>query len=439
MKKLPVFRAACLLLGLALALSAAGLAEADDPAVVRVEDITYPLSQVQQALNADLDLYSLSGDARATDEERRAQAESTTLRFVNTALIELKLREAGRDGFTAEEEETLRASARTKYEELWQTVYSRLAEAGQPADEAQVTRWMDAQGYTMDAIYDEYAASERRYRAVELFCPEIALTEDMVREYYETQFLNPDRERYENDIEAYESEILAAGNESFYTPEGYRYIRQILLDYPEEVGVQMAAETARMDRAAQALAAAYQALAAAATTAGGWDEMAGPRAEYDAALEEATAARADYDARREALALPLLRDKLDEIRARIDAGEDFLSLIREYSADTSETNVAEGGYPFHRYSKGWPEAFSAAASALEEPGDVSDPVFTDLGVHILLYAGDIPAGEHALTDEETETLNAAALYYYQTLELEKRMAAWQTEYDIETHPEWLVY
>ena len=58
MKKLPVFRAACLLLGLALALSAAGLAEADDPAVVRVEDITYPLSQVQQALNADLDLYS---------------------------------------------------------------------------------------------------------------------------------------------------------------------------------------------------------------------------------------------------------------------------------------------------------------------------------------------------------------------------------------------
>ena len=58
-------------------------------------------------------------------------------------------------------------------------------------------------------------------------------------------------------------------------------------------------------------------------------------------------------------------------------------------------------------------------------------------IHILCYASDIPAGEHELTGEERETLNASALNYYQNQELEKLMADWQEEYEIEIHPELL--
>ena len=75
--------------------------------------------------------------------------------------------------------------------------------------------------------------------------------------------------------------------------------------------------------------------------------------------------------------------------------------------------------------------------ALKKPGDISGPVLTDLGIHILCYASDIPAGEHELTAEERETLNASALRYYQDQELEKLIAVWRDEYDIETHPELL--
>ena len=60
-----------------------------------------------------------------------------------------------------------------------------------------------------------------------------------------------------------------------------------------------------------------------------------------------------------------------------------------------------------------------------------------MGIHILYYASDIPAGPHQLTDEERNALNASALYYYQTLELEKQMEDWMDEYEIETHPELL--
>ena len=62
---------------------------------------------------------------------------------------------------------------------------------------------------------------------------------------------------------------------------------------------------------------------------------------------------------------------------------------------------------------------------------------TDLGIHILYYASDIPAGEHELTAEERETLNASALVYYQNQELEKLMIDWREEYEIETHAELL--
>ena len=78
-----------------------------------------------------------------------------------------------------------------------------------------------------------------------------------------------------------------------------------------------------------------------------------------------------------------------------------------------------------------------AVKALQKPGDISDHVLTVLGIHILYYASDIPAGAHELTAEERETLNASALYYYQNQELEKLVAIWRDEYEIETHPELL--
>ena len=100
-------------------------------------------------------------------------------------------------------------------------------------------------------------------------------------------------------------------------------------------------------------------------------------------------------------------------------------------------NTEKGGYPVHPDSKNWPEDFIKAAMSLKTPGDISEPVYSDAGIHILCYASDIPAGEHELTGEERETLIASALNYYQNQELEKVMADWREEYEIETHPELL--
>ena len=257
--------------------------------------------------------------------------------------------------------------------------------------------------------------------------------------YYDEQFVAPDRADYENNVDRYDQEILMNNNEAFYTPDGYRYIHQIVLEIPEEALKAARTEQVVMNRATQSMATALQALTLAATTAEGWNDMTEARALYDEAAEALKAAQTDYAARLEAEALPLVKQTTDEIAAQYATGIDFKTIISRYSTDKTDRNVNGDGYPFHPDSKMWPASFIKAASALEKEGDISQPFVTDQGVHILCYAGEVPAGAHVLTDEERELLNAAALRYYQMEKLNDLIDGWQADYEIETHPELLKY
>ena len=414
------------------------LAEAaDDPVVVRVGDVTFTKGRLQSEVDIEVTASEIMEQEYLTDEERQARRDEAIQRCIQEGLIEMKLRDAGKNDFTEEEEETLRATALSQYEAIWQGIWQKAKQSDQGFTEEQVTEFVQEQGYSSEAIFEALKTNERLHRAVELFCPNMTLTEDMVEKFYEAQFLLPDRERYEKDLDLYEQEILAGNNESFYTPEGYRAIQQVLLAYPKEVESALKNENARVNVALRVAAGAAQEVSEAALTGDSWDDVAEPRAAYDEAVSELTAAKQAYNEKREQLTLPQIRDTVEAINAEIDAGIDFNSVINKYSTDKNEQNLDKGGYPVHPDSKNWPQEFLEAAGKLEKPGDLSGPVLTDMGVHILYYAADIPAGSHELTDEERQLLNASALYYYQTQELEKLMEDWTDEYEIETHPELL--
>jgi parvulin-like peptidyl-prolyl isomerase len=422
-------------LAVILVIGTVSLAE-EDPVIVRVGDITFTKSQIQPSLMTDISLVELVSGTYLTDEEKQAQREETIDRYVGVALIQMKLRQLGKNDFTSEEEESMKSAARNQYEQIWQGIWAKAQQSDEKFTEEQVTESMEEMGYTINALYEEYKASERKLRLIEVYCPNLTLTEDMVETYYRENFLDPDKERYGNNLDLYEQEILAEKNESFYTPEGYRAIQQILLDYPDEVTKGLKNERARCNRATEALASALQTLAMAATTAAGWDDMAEPRAAYDEAAAETETAMKEYTEKREKLTLPLIQETADAIQTEYEAGTDFNSLIKKYSTDKSETNT-EGGYPVHPDSQNWSPEFIEAVMSMERPGDISGPVLTDLGIHILYYASDIPGGEHELTGTERELLNASALNYYQGLELEKLLEGWKQDYEIETHPELL--
>ena len=413
--------------------------QADDPVVVRVGDFSYPLSLAQQSLDSAIKLSDATSEEPMSEEERAQLALDIIDNLVGIGLVETKLTEAGKHDFTEEEEEQMRAAARSRYEQLWQSVYQMMQSNGVDATEQEVADAMDEEGYTLDALYREYEVSERQRRAIELFVPPIILNETELKDFYESQFVAPDRERYKDDVALYEKEILLADNESFYTPEGYRYIRQILLEYPKEVTKALEPYKKKMEKGQKRFADALLKLTEIVTTTDDWSDLDEPRAAYDAEMAALEKLNREYTDRRREAALPLAQDTIDSIMTQYRAGIDFKTLITRFSADTSERNVTGPGYPLHPDSEGWPEDFVAAGMALQEPGDVSEPVLTDKGIHILYYDSAIPAGDHVLTDEETEMLKQSALYYYQVQELIKLFEEWKPDYDIEKHPELLTY
>ena len=134
-----------------------------------------------------------------------------------------------------------------------------------------------------------------------------------------------------------------------------------------------------------------------------------------------TALLEEYGARNQE-AVPALAEKTQEIAARLGQGESFEALMAEYSIDSTHQDVQDPDFLFHPQGENWAEAFRAAAAALEQPGDVSGPLLTTAGVHIIKY----------MTEEENAALENSALEAAQLEKLESLMQAWRSDYEIVT-------
>ena len=417
-----------LLLFLLLPFGAA--AENADPVVVRVGRVAYPLSLAKYSYQSNLDLMAYQGYTPTVAEKEELKRQ-TIDHLIDLALIENKLIEAGKNDLTDAEETLVRSYAGNVYESLWQGFQQRVKNEGYDATEEQITSWLTEQGYTLDVVYQEALVNVRYSRIYELYCADVTVTDEDVEAYLQETFVGPDREAYEFDIPRYEREILATGNESFFTPAGYRVIRQILLPYPQAVVDEINALQPAVEEGAAALEDAYHAVADAAIAG---KDVEAEREAYQA-QSQAYADLLNQVVALEQSALPMLKETTDEIALRYAAGESFESLVAEYGKEAGE--AAGGELLFHPESENWAEAFKQAVSALKKPGEITEPFVTDLGIHIVLYQSDLPDGVHELTEEERAALQSSALENKQRETLHPFLDEWKTQYEIETHPEML--
>ena len=436
MKRIPA-----LLLALALALllmpglcCGAAAEGAEDPAVIRVGQISYPLSWVQFAVKSALDAAQL--EQELTEADRQEILDATMERLTGMAVIENRLTELGQEDFTEEEQELMMAHARQQYDQTWQSFYQLLQEDGQDVTEETCTDFLNSEGYTVDAFYREILLSERELRMLEICCGDVTVTDDDAVRFYLDYYVNPEKEKYEHDIPRYEEEMLLKENEAFYVPEGYRYVKHILLAWPEGFTEVMKPFSKRMNAAQQTLQERYQELADAAVSAESWEDLLPAKTAFQEAQDTFDREKDAFLQKREE-ALTLTADTTEEILRRYREGAVFEDLMKEYSIDQSMQNESDPGFPFHPDSPNWPDAFREAAAALQQPGDVSEPIVTDAGIHIIRYQSDIPGGAHQLTAEEQEALEEAALLSAKRAKLTELIAEWLPEYETETHPELL--
>lgn len=100
-----------------------------------------------------------------------------------------------------------------------------------------------------------------------------------------------------------------------------------------------------------------------------------------------------------------------EVKGRIDAGEDFETLLAEYNTDSSMDSTPDGYWIYA--TAPYVEPFLNAALALAADGDVSDIVHSDYGYHIIKRVSTPTPGTVAYED-----VQAAAAEYQQNALLE---------------------
>lgn len=307
--------------------------------------------------------------------------------MIQLQLINDKIAEMGLDQFTDEEEEAFRNEAQAQWEEeINDYVNYFLAE---DTDEARAQARKDAEayyaayGYSIDVIIENLKWNDS-YEKLQSACVNVS-DEDVKAEFDEA--MEYYKNLFENDIGSYEYYKEYLGYDIPYTPAGFRGILHILLEVDEE------------------LMNTYKTLQAALEE--GEEGTAGA----DEGDENAAPTQADVDAAKEAI-LESCRDTIDEIYAQLHDGETFEDLIAKYGVDTGmedEENL-KNGYAVHPESFIWDAAFTKAAFSdkMQKPGDVSDPVVSQFGVHILYYLRDVPAGSPEMTDEIYDEMKAAA-------------------------------
>ena len=103
------------------------------------------------------------------------------------------------------------------------------------------------------------------------------------------------------------------------------------------------------------------------------------------------------------------------VKEKLDAGEDFEALLKQYNTDPGMESEANAAGYLVGTGANFVESFLNASLALENDGDVSAPVQSDYGWHIIKRVSTEPAHEIAYDD-----VKEAANTYFQS--------AYQTQY-----------
>lgn len=294
----------------------------------------------------------------------------------------------------------------------------------------------------LNSYVEGFRESQMRENVQKAVLGEVNVTDEEIVAHF-NELVDEDKTNYENNIANYEYTTHYMNQPSYYVPEGYRGITHILLDVDDELmnnyknltaSLEEQEEKATADESTDDTAEADpdEATAEAPT------ETAEAPAETAEAPAEATEAPAEpvtqemVDAARQAI-LDSVKDKVDEIKAKYEAGTPFADLVAEYGTDpgmTVEPNKTNG-YAVHSESILFDPAFKEGAMALEKIGDISEPVLGSYGVHILHYTRDIPAGAVELTDEIRATLKEELQTELEQAAVSAMMADWLSSADIQ--------
>jgi len=333
--------------------------------------------------------YDRNSESAITDAKEQAIQS-----MIESAVVDAKLAEYGFDAYTDEELAEIEATAQEDYDLYFETVQNFFFNDTELTGD-ELTAAIEAEMAEMGYPNYEQLVEEGKYMlAQEKLVAEINKDVTVSEEELTTEYnarVEADKASYEAAAYTYGT-ALTNGETPYYTPAGYRYVKHILLQFNEED------ETAISDLETQI----------ANLTEG----------------EDATELNDKLAAAKEQAYLNL-QPAIDEINANLAEGAEFDALITEYNQDPGMT-ADSVGYAVCDTSIDWVIEFKDASMALANVGDVSAPVRSEYGIHIIKYQSDIAEGEIGL-ENVREALTAELQSAKESENIEVSLAQWVEE------------
>lgn len=362
-------------------------------------------------------LYNMYGMSMTSDVVTSIEQSVVENAVQNVAIA--KQIEARGLSLDADKQAEVEAEAEEHYKEAYDNFYEN-AEGATDEERAKRTEYsVLLSGYSKEALYNMELA-EANYDLIEQAVRDeiTEVTDEQLKAAYDEK-LESDESTYSASASSFESAMSSDSSIVTWMPEGYRTVKHILVKPEEDVLNAVTDARTEMWSAESALEDLRSELDAlndddAEDAAGDAEAEEEAEAEPTEAPRTAEEIQVDIDAaeknletlkaaaeKAEADCLASVKDKTDEIYAKIEAGEDFEALIEAYGEDPGMQNepTKTRGYYVSSGSANWDKNFTAGAMALEKIGDVSEtPVISTSGVHIIRYESDVTPGAVALED-----------------------------------------
>ncbi len=313
---------------------------------------------------------------------------------IQLKLMEHKATELGLDKMTDEETASIEKKAEDTYKGYIDTYTNYFTQSGATAEDAkkQAEEYLTNAGYPLDKFKEQYKKNEILSRVQKSVIDKITVSDADVKAAYDTKVAS-EKETYDKDPASYCNAVIS-GSKTYYVPAGVRAVKHILIA-PEKLTEINDLKTKIAD------------------TATSEKDKTDAQTQLDALIKASTT-------------------KVDEVVAKIKAGEDFQSLIDTYGEDpgmkAGAANAETGYYVCEGAS--FDEAFLKAAMALKKVGDISEPVLGSYGYHIIRYESDVTPGPVAF-ETVKDAVSSEALTTAQNAAFEKALGEWKTAAKVE--------
>lgn len=402
------------------------------------------LVQVESSLNYQEQFYTRYGMAfDRTDPEVIASVRETVIEsMIEQAVVEQKVGEYNLATISDEDQAAVQAEADTTYQTEIDSIkaeYFADTELEGEALETAVADMMVELGYYTKEAYVEVLAKNKAIENLEAeVVKDVIVTEEEIQAEYDTR-VETAKTNYASSLGSYGVSI-SNGSTVYYTPAGYRYVKHILRNISSEDSAAITAIQTQITSKQSELTTNQTALTSLGEDATADDEAtAALRTDYNAAIEILNTEIADLNTQLDAAketAYAAIQPMVDEIQAKIDAGEDFDALIEEYGEDPGMkvSPAKENGYLVCEGSTNWVTEFTSASMALNAIGDVAPAVRTSYGIHIIKYVSDVEEGAIPL-DTVKDVISSELLATKQDALYTETVAQWVADSDAKSYPD----